>query len=666
MDNIVSIVAPYWHLAVVGTALLILSIDFLRRFVIPGRHLSKELEASISSLTSIRARTNGDFVELDEIATKAMTGPTLSHLWREYTETLHPERADDERGQIRIVRWRATTLAETYFAEQTVVDARLNTEFFKHLPGILTGLGIIGTFIGLILGLIQFNVSLDPTLAQEQLSKLVKAVGHAFFVSALAIILAMLFTWMEKSRVALCYRQVEKIRELIDKLFKMGAGEEYLERLVLASETSATQAAHIKDALVADLKEILTTLTTQQIAAQSQQTGQISGDVGKAIGDRLGGPMRDIAEAVKLVTSNQGDAVNKMLTDVLASFSAQMKEIFGGQMASIAELLSQSSKSMQTTAEKFEQLAANMQKAGTGTVDAMGDRMKLALQAMDERQKAMNAQMGAFVEQIRSLVAASQTESSKKLQETLGAVGTQMADVVAALQRQAELSSESQGQRQERFEKSTGEAIGSLSSQMENLLAQSVETNKALEGTVSRLAEGTDKAIAGMISGAETLSVAADHFAKAGQGVSETMKGSATAVETIKTAAGHLSVATAAAKDIVTDYGRLGDTFAKMVSDLKLTIATAKREASMTSECIGRIEAATNELVKAQEQSEDYLKGVTDVLVKAHEEFAKNIERTMREGSRQFQSELSTAVALLSGAITNLADVLDDIPSKKK
>ena len=68
MDNIVSIVAPYWHLAVVGTALLILSIDFLRRFVIPGRHLSKELEASISSLTSIRARTNGDFVELDEIA----------------------------------------------------------------------------------------------------------------------------------------------------------------------------------------------------------------------------------------------------------------------------------------------------------------------------------------------------------------------------------------------------------------------------------------------------------------------------------------------------------------------------------------------------------------------------------------------------------------------
>ena len=34
-----------------------------------------------------------------------------------------------------------------------MVDAPLRTEFYKHLPGILTGLGIIGTFSGLIIGL---------------------------------------------------------------------------------------------------------------------------------------------------------------------------------------------------------------------------------------------------------------------------------------------------------------------------------------------------------------------------------------------------------------------------------------------------------------------------------------------------------------------------------
>lgn len=665
MSGFAEIAANYWYLAIVGLSLVVIAIGFFWRFVLPARHLSKELGRSIVSLGEIRRRANGDVVELDEIATGAMAGPALAHLWSEYTKTLHPQREDDRSGQNRIVRWRATALAEMFFTEQAVVDTPLQTEFYKHLPGILTGLGIIGTFTGLISGLIHFDVSLDPAKAQEQLRNLVNSVGHAFFVSASAISLAMLFTWIEKSLVTSRYRQVEKLRELIDSLFKVGAGEEYLERLVVASETSATQAAQIKDALVADLKLILDEITTRQIDAQSRNTGQISGDVGKAISEGLAGPMGAITDAVRGASTNQGEAVNRMLTDVLASFSAQMRDIFGGQMEGMSELLKQTSHSMQATALQFGQLAANMDAAGTNTVDAMGARLNAALEGMEARQQVMNSQMGAFVEQIRSLVSESQSESSRKLQEVLGSVGEQVAGVVAELRRQAETSAESQGQRQERFEKSAGEAIGSLSAQMESLLRQSVETNKALQGTVASLASATDKAIAGMNSGAEMLYVAASDFAKAGQGVSETMRASSAAVETIKTASVQLSLATTGTKAILEDYGRTRSTFAVMVSELKATIENAKRDASMTSELIGRIEAATSQLSRAQKQSEDYLKGVSDVLVKAHESFAQNIERTLREGNRQFQGELSSAVQLLSGAIRSLGDVVDDIPSRK-
>lgn len=45
---------------------------------------------------------------------------------------------------------RATVPAETFFTEQALVDTPLRTEFFKHVPGILTGIGIIGTFYGLL------------------------------------------------------------------------------------------------------------------------------------------------------------------------------------------------------------------------------------------------------------------------------------------------------------------------------------------------------------------------------------------------------------------------------------------------------------------------------------------------------------------------------------
>ena len=663
--DLANLATEYWHMILVGAILVVITINFLARFVGQSVKLSKELKQSLAALRAIRSKIKGEVTELGEISEKAMSGPALSHLWSEYSKTLHPQKMDDQNGQSQIVRWRSTALAENFFTEQAIVDSRLKTEFYKHLPGVLTGLGIIGTFLGLIKGLISFDVSLDPTKAQEQLRNLVNSVGHAFFVSASAIGLAMLFTWIEKSLVTSHCRQVEELRELIDSLFKGGAGEEYLERLVVSSENAATQSAQIKDALVADLKEILTTLATQQMEAQAQNVGQISSDVGKAISDSLSGPMDAITKAVQNVGSNQGDAVNKMLTDVLASFASQMREMFGGQMAGMSELLVKASQSMQETAIQFGQLAANMDAAGTNTVEAMGERLGNALEAMDARQAAMNAQMGAFVEQIKALVSESQTESSQKLKDTLAAVGDQVAGVIEQLRRQAEQAAESQGERHARFEQTTGQAIGSLSSQVEQLLTQSMETNKSLQNTVASLAQATDKAITGMNAGAETLYVAATDFAKAGQSVSETMRASSTATEAIKAASTQLTLSTDGARAIFADHAKTRDTFAMMITELKQTFENAKRDASMTSEIIGRIETAAQHLAVAQKQSEQYLQGVSEVLIKAHESFRDNVEVTLREGNRHFQSELSSSVQLLSGAIKNLGDAVDDTPPRR-
>ena len=663
--GLANLAKEYWHMAVVAALLIIITINFWVCFVGQSKKLSRELTQSLAALRAIRSRIEGDVIELGEIGEKAMSGPALKHLWNEYNKTLHPQKKDNEHGQSQIVRWRSTALAESFFTEQAIVDSRLKTEFYKHLPGVLTGLGIIGTFLGLIKGLINFDVSLDPSKAQEQLRNLVNSVGHAFFISASAIFLAMLFTWIEKSLVTSRCRQVEELRELIDSLFISGAGEEYLERLVISSENAATQSAQIKDALVADLKEILTTLATQQMAAQAQSVGQMSSDVGRAIADSLSGPMDGISKAVQGVSTNQGDAVNKMLTDVLVSFREQMREMFGGQMAGMSELMVKASESMQATAIQFGQLAANMDAAGTSTVDAMGERLVNALEAMDARQAEMNAQMVAFVEQIKASVSESQTESSQKLKDTLTAVGDQVAGVVEQLSRQAEQADKSQGERHKQFEQVSGQAIGSLSGQVEQLLAQSMETNKSLQNTVDSLAKATDKTITGMNSGAETLLAASTDFAKAGQGVAETMRASATATEAIKIASNQLTMSIDGARAIFADYAKTRDTFAMMVAELKTTFENARRDASMTSEIISRIETAAQHLAIAQKQSEEYLKGVSEVLVKAHESFRENVERTLGEGNRLFHTHLSSSVQLLSGAIKNLGDVVDDIPARR-
>src|ERR1700693_328484 len=89
----------YWHMLLVGAFLVIITIDFLVRFVGQSMKLSRELKHSLAALRTIRSKINGDVTELGEIGEKAMSGPALSHLWNEYSKTLHPQKKDDENGQ---------------------------------------------------------------------------------------------------------------------------------------------------------------------------------------------------------------------------------------------------------------------------------------------------------------------------------------------------------------------------------------------------------------------------------------------------------------------------------------------------------------------------------------------------------------------------------------
>jgi hypothetical protein len=655
----------YWLIALIIGVLVALALDFVLRFLRPARSLLQSLKRIKQALGNAAAFADRGDGDLDAMVGKAKLEPAFAVPWVEYSKTLHPQRGTDELGQNRIVRWRATTLAETFFTDHALVDSPLRTEYFKHLPGILTGLGIIGTFGGLIRGLSHFDANSGPERVQAALSDLINAVGHAFYVSAGAIALAMIFTWLEKFHLNQCYALVEDIQQAIDGLFHAGVGEEYLERLVKASETSATQALHIKDALVADLKQILTEITTQQVEASARDSSQISTDVGKVIADSLGGPMERISIAVERVGSTQGDAINTMLVDVLARFSGQMEEMFGGQMKGMSDLLMQTTQAMQTTASRFEQLASSMDSAGKSAADAMSDKLAAAVTSMEARQQVLNHQMSEFVEQIKSLVSQSQTETSEKLQQTLGRLGDQVIAVVGQLQEQANRSSEQQREQSATFAGQTGRAVTDLSNEVQNLIRQSVEINRSLQGSVTALSDATSDSISRMNSGAELLYVASNDFAKAGDGVTASLNGSSGAIDKIQAASKSLGDAMNGTIAILGDYKSNRDAFAMIVADLKATIQNAKKEAFMTSDLVEKLQAAASQLNNAQKQAEDYLTGISQVLTKAHEAFAENVEKTLSRGNTQFHTELSTAVNLLSAGIQDLGDMLETASAKR-
>lgn len=596
-----NVLRDYWSTALVAFFLLCLALDFVMRFLFRAGGRLRSLKRIVLALrkqdTAFMKQKGRDLYSL---VGEADEEPIFPELWSEYSKTLHPQRGVDEHGQQRILRWRATALAESFFTELALVNSPLRTEYFKHLPGILTGLGIIGTFSGLIKGLSHFHVSPSPETTQIALSNLIQAVGHAFYLSAAAIVLAILFTCIEKLLLSNCYARVGQIQHAIDRLFRGGAGEEYLERLVQACETSATQALHIKEALVADLKQILQEVTAQQVAASSRDSSRMAAELGGVITATLGTPIRDISLSVERASSSQENAINNMLVDVLTQFSERMSETFGGQLQAMGDLLRQTTAAVQATAGSPQQ--------------------------------------------------------------TLSQLGDQLAGVAKLMQEQARSSLERQNQESTRFAEQTGTTVMGLAREVEKFIRQSGETSRSLQSSVTTLAEVTRDSIGRMKSGAELLYAASSDFAKAGERVTASMNGSARAQEKIEAATHLLGAAMNSATEVIGDYKKSRDVFAMMVEDLKGTIQNAKKEAFMTSDLIERLGAAASQLGNAEKQSETYLLGVNEVLRKAHEAFAENVEKTLQRGNAQFHRELAEAVGLLSTGIRDLEAVLERVP----
>ena len=489
----------------VPAALVAALFFFVKQFFIPARRVGKELKLAHERLTELSA--SGAVLDLDTVRVQVMVSDAMRLCWDEFRDTLHGQKKPNAAGMMEVTRWRATASANGFFTEQALVDAPLHTEFYKHLPGILTGIGIIGTFLGLILGLQAFGlVDLgDAATARLGLQALLGTVGSAFIVSGTAIALAMVLTTVEKQLINRRYTELERLCGLIDSLFDAGAGEEYLQRLVEAAETSATQTMQMKESLVTDLKQVLTELAHQQIEAMTTTSANLGGVITRGLKAGLKDPLKTISDAVQAVSTNQGDAVNKLLTDVLTNFTAQMENMFGGQMRGMSEMLTQTASTIQMASQRFEQLAANIQQAGAGATEAMAKRMDEALAQMQSRQNDANEQMRAFIEQMRQNVAKGQSESAELTMAMMKELGESTRSLVRGLEDQSRSAGLDHAKRQleateqmrgfmEQLKDSLAQGQSQSGEAMVKLLKEMGETAESLVRSLQDQASGAQQA----------------------------------------------------------------------------------------------------------------------------------------------------------------------------
>jgi len=633
--------------------LLLAIVTFLIWFIIPWVHLRFKISILTREIRHLR-KSGADPMLLK------VNDRRLAHLWSEYCETLHLPKGslDPMTGVSKDAAYRATVPAEAFFNAQSVYEGRIHTEFFKHLPGLLTGLGIIGTFLGLIHGLG------DATKAGGglEIERLIGPVREAFYISASAITVAMVVTFFEKLIVAGLHRAVEHLCQEIDALYTAGASEDYLSRLVHASEEATAQAKILKDALVGDLSAILERLTTHQIEASAQQHAQLREQFVSAIDNGLREPIGEIVQSLGQFRSHQGEQLSQSLQDSMAAFADKLDQILGGQVGQAKALQAQTLQALETAVNAFQSMAQQVGSAGESATASISVQLNRVLEDLLARQLHIDEAMRTVADELRGVITKAQADTSSNLQTMLQELRTQVVQAVQTLEAEAKASSLAHQEGVSVIASHSKEATEELS---ESIRAQTLaieQTTLAMRTAVADLGSSVNRNIALMGEGAAEMRNAADRFISSGSAMKDVFDRSRELSSELNLAASTLSNSSRDLQAVISDYRAARESFAGIVDALRGTVEIAKRDVAMTGDIIVRMETAAQKLVFAQNQADGYLDSLNDVLTGAHGSFSQQMLSSLSTANTEFHSYLSKSTSLLASAIDHLQDTLGDLP----
>lgn len=659
-----------------GIFVAVISYRFYIKYIKPAKQLDTQLSDAIKALKQVKQESNVSKNVLDHVFDNSIP---LKHAWLNYKHSFH-DHYEVIDGTDVLSSSRATVSSDVFFSQSVIVDTPLRVEFYKHLPGIITGVGIIATFAGLLFGLLAFDPAGDPEKVQDSLGLLLGGVSEAFMASALAIATAMLITWREKSWLRQCYAQLEMLTTEIDDFFEPDdTGEEYLARLLKSSQANETNARQLKDSLVNDLKTMMTNLVDEnkknQIAFASQLTDSyaktskdMADQIGQSISDNLQAPLEKIASSVQQVSGDQSSAVQELMTDVLTAFMSKLESTFGTQMNGMSEMMTQSVSAMREMQLGFTQLITDMKVNSESSTKSLENQMSKMIEDIQQKQNAMSEQMNSMVEHLskgaekigeQGQYAIEQLNG--KVSELIGQMGGTMSGVMADIAKQRIEQDRTIADNQHKLHEQSSILIDSLGVEIKELIGHSQNAVESYKNNIQKLSQVTTDSITGMNNGAEKMRLASEQFNIAGTSLISVTDKTSQLISEVTTTSTHLTSASSNLISLLSDYKNSQDSVNKAISTLEGLINQAQSEAGMSTKMLDDMSQMTTALNQVKKEMQDYLEQVSDVLVKSFDNFGASVETSLNHSLGIYDNTLDQAVKRLSSGVEGLGSFVEDL-----
>ena len=338
----------------------------------------------------------------------------LAEVWQEFQNSLitRPTKENQERIVYK------TDEASLFFSEERLLGQYMNLRFWNSVPALLVGLGILGTFVGLVGGLIPFSgINFEETgEIRSAIEGLLSGVSTAFVTSVWGMLLSLLFNWIEKSGIGWVTRKIAALQRALDQLFTLTTQAEiaFRQEDELAQQTQALKA--FSTDLANEIKSAMAQ-GRQEIIAELRNAPETFSN---AIGEQLTPSLNNLNSAVTNSASN--------IETVIVKESQQILQQMANQLVPRLDKLNIATNEIQgTIIEGNQEILRELHKAPEAFGNAIAekfapsfDNLNAAVQELQrQKEESSTNAIQQLVEEFQSSLSGSATAQMEALAETV-------------------------------------------------------------------------------------------------------------------------------------------------------------------------------------------------------------------------------------------------------
>ena len=608
----------------------------------------------------------------------------IAPLAETYSKTINIETHDGKRSNIP---------ASEYINDYSVCKYnKLNLRMLDTAAGTLVGLGLLGTFLGLTLGIKGFDSS-NTERINESIQGLLAGMGTAFLTSLLGMTFSILFTAVDK---ALRHRLYKDVKELTDKL----DSEYYIDDLVLSNINQQNIVNQLYKALKNDLqqqaleiankltytnaegqnvtignaiREILTENTKQSKALMSFST-DLAMELNQGFDETLSRQMQQkivpLMESVDATTKAVVEHIDKMADAVSSPATDMMQNVVDELKQSMQSLLNEFSTGLSGSAtSELENLAMQL---GTAT-QAMADFPK-NMENISATLQVTIEEVKHAISEISNTSANANSAAMQQMQEQItyatGAISNAITEVKEVMSGISQSSQEQSNQIVSKLA-DAAEKMGSFLTGTISTLSNSVQQSvKGITDDINNkqtdliaLQEDTTSQTKKLL---ENFNVGLERLEKMNEYVTGTMNG-------FKQAQGEITVSTSNLRTISSDMKLATELFNKGQNDYAARLAqlqtASQKGIDQVTEMLKNSGQLSDEYVQKFDLIKQGLGSIFSQLQSGLTEYSRTVKDTTDKYLASYTSSLTQTTGALASTIerqNEVTEILTDTISRYK